>query len=311
MTAVGYLLGYAAVLTFAAPAVLTRLTRGGASPRLGMALWLSTIGLAVAAWLAAGVGIAAAFVMGHGSAPARFCLHLLVAVHHLGPVGDLALAGGLGAAAVASMVVLRRTAGTVRRFWSRSVEHADAARILGAPTTPHPGVVVLPAPRAAAYCVAGRPDAIVVTSAAVDVLPGPQLAAVVAHERAHLAARHPQLMMVLRALAAAMPRLPLFGAAVRAVAPLVEMCADDEATRRCGRDAVLSSLVTLARPARPPASGAMGSGMGVADVAVASRAWRLAAGVDAAERLRQQVALLAAFTVIVCLPGALTFVCHP
>lgn len=311
MTAAGCLLGYAAVLTFAAPAVLTRLTRGGASPRLGVALWLSTIGLAVAAWLAAGVGIAAAFVAGHGSAPARSCIHLLVAVHHLGPVGDLALAGGLGAAAVASMVVLRRAAGTVRRFWRRSVEHASAATILGVPT-PHLGVVVLPAPRAAAYCVAGRPDAIVVTSAAVDVLSGPQLAAVVAHERAHLAARHPQLMMVLRALAAAMPRLPLFGAAVWAVAPLVEMCADDAASRRCGRDAVLSGLVTLAaRPARLPANGEMGSGMEVADVAVASRAWRLAAGVDAAERLRQRVALLAAFAVIVCLPGALTFVCHP
>lgn len=62
------------------------------------------------------------------------------------------------------------------------MEHAHTARILGAPTT-RPGVVILAAEEAAAYCVAGRPDAIVVTSGAGATLGEPELAAVLAHER--------------------------------------------------------------------------------------------------------------------------------
>ena len=65
-----------------------------------------------------------------------------------------------------------------------------AARAL--PAAARARTVVLDDPRPAAYCVAGRPAAIVVTSGALAVLDQPQLEAVLAHERAHLAQRPPR-----------------------------------------------------------------------------------------------------------------------
>lgn len=299
------LLAYAAVLTFAVPTVLTRVTGRGISPRLSVGVWLSAIGLAVAAWLGAGAGMAAELFEAHGSAAAaRLCVDLLLAVHHLGWGGDVILAVLVATGVAASAVVARRLQRTLREFWLRSNEHASAARILGSPNR-HPGVVVMPAARAAAYCVAGQPDAIVVTTAAVDALPPAQLDAVVAHERAHLAQRHPQLLMVLRALAAALPRLPLFRAAPAAVEPLLELWADDVAVRRCGREVLLDGLVALAGQPRAP-----GGALGVGDVAVARRAARLARPDGAAALLRQRVSLTATLVLFVCLPGVLAWLCY-
>jgi beta-lactamase regulating signal transducer with metallopeptidase domain len=192
----------------------------------------------------------------------------------------------------------------LRRFWSRSREHANAAHILGA-RTERPGVVLVTADKAAAYCVAGRPDAIVVTTGATAMLTEPELAAVLAHERAHLAGRHPQLMMLLRALASAMPRLPLFPAAVEAVGRLVEMCADDNAARRHGPDALLCGLVALASP---PTAG--GVALGASDTAVVARAARLAAPARWGARLRERLVLTATLTSVVVAPAIITLVCH-
>ncbi len=90
-------------------------------------------------------------------------------------------------------------------------------------------------PRPAAYCVAGRPAAIVVTSGALAVLDPPQLRAVLAHESAHLAHGHHALATVTRGLAAAFPGVPLFARGAAEVARLAEMSADDTAARTSGR----------------------------------------------------------------------------
>ena len=66
-------------------------------------------------------------------------------------------------------------------------------------------MVVVASDRPAAYCVVGRPNAIVVTSAAMKALSPSQLEAVLAHERADIAGRHHHILMVLDALADAMP----------------------------------------------------------------------------------------------------------
>ena len=89
-------------------------------------------------------------------------------------------------------------------------------------------------PRPAAYCVAGRPAAIVVTSGALAVLDPPQLGAVLAHESAHLAHGHHTLATVTRGLAAAFPGIPLFTRGAAEVARLAEMAADDTAARTSG-----------------------------------------------------------------------------
>lgn len=124
------------------------------------------------------------------------------------------------------------------------------------------------------------------------------MAAVLAHEPAHLSSgRHLQLMMLLRALASSMPRLPLFRNAVDAVGPLVEMCADDAAARRYVRRAVLGGLVALAGQPR-----ATGSALAAADTPAVARALRLAEPVPNGARLRQLVVLGATLASLVGTP---------
>ena len=99
----------------------------------------------------------------------------------------------------------------MRRAGRRTRAHAEAARITGrrlpvrADSEGGMGggaAVVLDAPQRAAYCVPGRPAAIVLTSGALAVLDRAQLGAVLAHERAHLTGRHHLLITLSRGLAA-------------------------------------------------------------------------------------------------------------
>ena len=306
MNAALCLLGYAAVLGWLAPAALKRLTYVGRSPRLAVTVWLTTIAVAVGAWIVGSTGILREMAGHHSVDPViGYCADAVLALHHLGWGGDVAL-GVVGISAlVASFIAVRRIVSASQRFWRRSAEHAHAAHILGSPTH-RPGVVLMNTDRAAAYCVAGRPHAIVVTSGAVETLSEPELTAVLAHERAHLAGRHPQLMMLLRALTASVPVLPLFSAAVAAVGRLVEMSADDSAARRHGRGVLLGGLVALAGSA--PTGGAA---LAAADTAVLARAERLAAPVPWQPLLRERVSLAATLVALIAIPVVLALVCHP
>ncbi|BDY30545.1 M56 family metallopeptidase [Mycolicibacterium mageritense] len=297
------LLVYGVVLVWGSPVVLTRFGRG-MSPGYAVTVWLTTIVLAVGAWIAAAASMLRELLIEDAAVPVKFCLDMLLALNHFGWPGRLTLAAVSAAASAISAVVLWRLVKSVQRLWSRSREHAHAAHVLGTPTA-RPGVVTLPADHAAAYCVAGRPDAIVVTTGALAALDEPELAAVLAHEQAHLAGRHPQLMMALRALALAMPRLPLFTAAVGAVGRLVEMCADDSAARRHGRETLLCGLVSLAdsRSSRPPA-------LGAADTEVLARASRLATPAMWGARLRERILLSVVLAAVVLAPPVITFWCH-
>jgi hypothetical protein len=140
--------------------------------------------------------------------------------------------------------------------------------------------VMLDDPRPAAYCVAGRPAAIVVTSGALAVLDPPQLRAVLAHENAHLAHRHHTLATITRGLAAAFPGVPLFTRGSAEVARLTEMSADDTAVRTSGRHALVTALIAIA-------TGTAFSSAGVADTPVPRRAMAAAscAVPDRVERL--------------------------
>lgn len=111
-----------------------------------------------------------------------------------------------------------------------------------------------------------------------------------AHEHAHLRGRHPQLMMVVRALAGVLSHVPLFTCGADAVSALLEMCADDAAVRRHGRDHLLSGMLALAGP--EPAAG-----MAVAATAVARRAQRLLA--PARREIRCGHAVFASVTIAV------------
>jgi Zn-dependent protease with chaperone function len=290
--ALGLLL-YSLVVMVVGPPLLRRLTRSGHIPRLGVAAWLMAIASVLITWIAAAIAVAVdvAGHWNHGHFVAA-CLAKLfgIAAGDAGMMPRLALIAIALAAAVAVAVTGIRLGRTLIRIRSRAHGHAQAVRIVGRRTNDR-DVVVLDAEEPAAYCVSGRPPAIVVTTATLGALNERQLDAVVAHERAHLSGHHPHLVAALRSLAAAFPRLTLITEGADQVSRLLEMCADDVAARRYGRDPLLSGLLAL--------SGVIPAGaLGAADVAVLARVQRLAAPRAQLSLARSRAALAAIVTVM-------------
>jgi Zn-dependent protease with chaperone function len=94
-----------------------------------------------------------------------------------------------------------------------------------------PGALVIDYPAAAAYCLPGIRSQIVVSAGTLNLLAPAELTAVLAHERAHVRARHDLVLIPFTSLRRAFPRLHVTAQAYRTVALLVEMMADDRALR--------------------------------------------------------------------------------
>lgn len=303
MTVAICLLLYSLVITVFAPRLLVRLTRAGVAPRLGIVAWLTAAGTVLASWAAATVTLSAELLR-NWRQPGVLFTACVTTLHDIaaGEAGVL-LQSGLVALAVMASVALAslawRWGRAVARARSCTHRHASMARVVGRRMAGH-DAVVLDAPERAAYCVAGRPDTIVVTSAALDALDHDHLAAVLAHERAHLRGRHHVLLAATRGLATTLPGIRLFTTAASEVATLLEICADDVAVRRNDPRTVLGALLALSGGASIPAGA-----MGAAGVGVLARAERLAEPPSSARRARQRL-LLSAFTLLVMTGPALT-----
>jgi Zn-dependent protease with chaperone function len=164
-----------------------------------------------------------------------------------------AVPGGRGIAfaglLLAIAVVLRTAgcvAGEVRRGWRDRRDHADLVAATGHPGD-EPGVAIVDYVAPAVYCLPGGRQQVVISAGALAALSREQLRAVLAHERAHLRARHHLILALAAALARAFPRVPLLSQARPQLAVLAEMAADDAAARRYRRDDLASALVVLAR----------------------------------------------------------------
>jgi Zn-dependent protease with chaperone function len=299
-----YLLLYGALVAWLAPSPLTRLTRRGTNPRLGVAAWLTAMAGVVLAWIAAMVVAVVPLLSGGPTSSAVvLCLELLGVAERRATMGTPGAVGLLAVGVAVSTVVAVGVGRTVAGLRAGSAEHADAARMVGTPTAAA-GVVVVSGDRPAAYCVVGRPHAIVVTTAAVAALDGHELDAVLAHENAHLAGRHHQLLMVLRALAARLAPLPLFTRGAAAVADLLEMCADDRAARHHGPRPLVTGMLALASP--PPPAG----GLAVAATATAARAHRLLQPAGRSTRWCHRVATSAVIVATIAAPVVVNVLCH-
>ncbi|MHB1876760.1 MAG: M56 family metallopeptidase [Streptosporangiaceae bacterium] len=319
MTAALAWFGYAAAVAWFAPPVLVRLTRAGVGARLGLLAWLVAIATAVAAAILAVQALASSAAAGWSALAEVICQS--VAGHACAPaVYQSALVDtGLSAAAVAAglalVLVAARCARGVRRGRDGSRAHAAAARLVGRRlpgeaggagaggageirVTGKIGAVVLDSPRPAAYCVVGRPATIVLTSGTIALLGPGQLRAVLAHERAHLAGRHNTLILLTRALAQAVPGVPLFRGGAERVAVLAEMCADDRAARVSGRPALVTALLAMATGAAVPEAA-----LGTAASAVAARVDRLLTVQRRITMVRYQLALAAVIAALVAVPG--------
>ncbi len=117
---------------------------------------------------------------------------------------------------------------------------------------------MLPHPTATAYCIPGRSSRVVLSRGVLDTLPGDELAAVVAHEKAHLRARHDLLLEFFTVLHESVPPLLRSHRALTEVRLLVEALADRAAVRSSGEVATARALVAIARSRHPDES--MGAG---------------------------------------------------
>ncbi len=108
-----------------------------------------------------------------------------------------------------------------------------------------PGALVVDHPAAAAYCVPGLRSAIVVSAGTLALLDQAELAAVLAHERAHIRARHDLVLLPFTALLRAFRWSAVARAAHSAVALLVEMLADDRARRRLPARELATALLRV------------------------------------------------------------------
>ena len=297
MSVASCLLLYSVAVAVLAPALLARLTRGGLVPRLGVTLWVTAMVSVVASWVAVTGFLLADLVRDRNGSGAVItaCFQVLGDVA-AGRSGLLAQAGLLGVTVLAglalagggwrlSRILLHRRACTHR--------HAQQALLVGRRVAGLPGTLILDAPERVAYCVAGRSHTIVVTTAAIDALDDRRLAAVLAHERAHLAGRHHLLVAFTQGLATVLPRVRLFTTGATEVAQLLEMCADDAATRVHGPRTVLDALLALSG-VTPLPSGALGA----TGVGVLARARRLAAPPRPADLGRARVLLTAVMVAV-------------
>lgn len=274
------LLVYASSLMVLGPLLLSRIAGTGAAPRWGIGAWLALMGSVLIAAAAA----VALFVSQTVASWGRIGSELTGCVAGLGMVargehGALVQAGVLALAAMGTLAVVTlgaRAALAVVRMRRGSRDHVHAVRIATGDSPRGPGgTFVIDSDRRGVYCLAGRPHTIVLTRAALSALDGAQLAAVLAHEHAHLSGRHHHVLAVTKALSAVFPWVRLFTQGAEEVARLLEMRADDVAARRHGPDTVVDALLALSLPARTFAPAAPAAALSAAGLAVTQRVERL------------------------------------
>lgn len=254
------LLGYASLLLGCGSPALSRAAWPARAPRLAIAAWLALTWSAATSVVLGGFALAVPALPaagGRGGLLAACLMALRAQYAHPGGA-VLAGAGAVLAGAVtarlawctAATLAARARAGRRHRRGLRAAGRADARL----------GAIVIDHAQPAAYCLSGPRQPVVLTSAALSALDDSQVAAVLAHERAHQAGRHHLLVAAAASLAAAFPRIPAFRRARDEVARLAELAADDAAATRSARLVVAEALLTLgAAPAGAAALGAGGS----------------------------------------------------
>lgn len=168
-----------------------------------------------------------------------------------------------------------------------------------------PGALVVDHPAAAAYCLPGLRSAIVISAGTLDLLDADELAAVLAHERAHLRERHDLVLLPFLALLRAFRWAGVARQAYRAVGLLVEMHADDRALRqRSPRELATALLRFGAAGGGSVPSGALAAARRAEECEVAARVIRLLRPTPGLSNAVVAI-VIAASAAIVSIPAAL------
>jgi hypothetical protein len=162
--------------------------------------------------------------------------------------GALAVLLALGGVWTGAMLTREVRAARGRRRTRRAELQVRAPRLPGESVPTGERLVVLEDSRSDTWWLSGAQPQLVITTAALRRLKGRQLDAVLAHEQGHAHARHDLLLHCAGALAGGFPQVPVFAAFRDQVHHLVELAADDTASRRFGRLTTALALVELNEP---------------------------------------------------------------
>ncbi|WP_327358252.1 M56 family metallopeptidase [Streptomyces sp. NBC_01304] len=237
-----------ALTAVVAPRLLARAEWPEREPVVALWMWQCVVaGVLLCCALSMTLSASAAWqaVRGRVFAPAPSDV---VEAYALGASGPWAAATALALAAGAVWTGAMLTREIVRARARRRRRRAEL--LVRSPLLPgeEPGtdrLVVLEGERPDAWWLPGAAPQLVITTAALRRLKGRQLDAVLAHEQGHAQARHDWLLHCSGALAGGFPQVPVFAAFRDEMHRLVELAADDVASRRFGRLTIALALVEL------------------------------------------------------------------
>lgn len=245
--AVLLLLGALTAVT--APRLLARADWPDREPVVALWMWQCVVAaVLLCCALSMTLSAAAAWqaVRGHLFAPAP---HAVVEAYALGATGPWAAATAVALACggvwSAAMLVREVAWARARRRLRRAELLLRAPLLPGEEPDAGRRLVVLEGRRPDAWWLPGAAPRLVVTTAALRRLKGRQLDALLAHEQGHARARHDWLLHCSSALAGGFPQVPVFAAFRDEMHRLVELAADDMASRRFGRLTTALALVGL------------------------------------------------------------------
>lgn len=234
------------------PALLARASWPLRAPRAALVLWQSIAAAAVLSAMSAGLALASGMIVAGPDGPARplWSVHVIV----------LMLTAVIG---VRLVVAVMSVSVATRR---RRARHRTLVDLLG---VCHGGTAgrssagggalrVLDVEQPLAYCLPGVRSRVVVSEGALATLGDREVTAILAHERAHLRARHDLVIEAFTAVHAAFPRFVRSASALDEVRLLTELLADDAAVRTTGPAPLARALVACAAGRTP--SGALAVG---------------------------------------------------
>ncbi len=256
------LVALAVALAWPVPRLMARFTAFRRAPRSALVVWQAT---AVAAVLAA--------LFTAPVAVARIVNDETWAASHLGPIS---LAGGISGLMLARLLLVGHKVGTNLRSVRR--KHRELVDVLAVHGETH--VRVLEHDTPTAYCLPGSKRRVVLTQGTIDTLPGQELDAVLAHERAHLAARHDLILEFFTVVHEAVPAFVRSDRALREVQLLIEVLADRAAVREVGALPTARAIVMMASGPKPVGSMAILETPSAAKVRIGLLNGRTIAGVD-------------------------------
>jgi Zn-dependent protease with chaperone function len=225
--------------------LLTRARWTWRTPRTAIALW-QALGLA---WGLASIGTLLSFgVAPYGQGVIPGIARAVESPEALAPIRMAAVAAGLTLALLLVGVLLVAIVAVVR---ARRRHRALLALVAhGDPDVP--GTLVVDHPVAAAYCVPGVRSQVVVSAGTLALLGPYELAAVLAHERAHARERHDLVLLPFTSLRRIFPQARIVARTLDAVELLIEMAADDRARRHRPAKELATALLRFASAGAAP-----------------------------------------------------------